>query len=141
MRYLLDELHCYENDYSDALGPTPREADVSFAGEAALIRPALTEALRMAHASLTADVAALHSVVLRLTTSQAAMLEQQAAMSERQAVMAEDMSDLRRSVRDLSDMVQVALVPHTSPPRRDANDVRVASSCKCTLLMPPCHKY
>jgi len=126
MRYLLDELHCYENDYSDALGPTPREADASFAGEAALVRPASTEALCMVHALLTADVAALHSVVLRLTTSQAAMLE-------RQAVMAEDMNDLRRSVRDLSDMVQVALVPHTSPPRWDANDACVA--CKCTLTL------
>lgn len=126
MRYLLDELHCYENDYSDTLGPTPREADASFAGEAALVRPASTEALCMVHALLTADVAALHSVVLRLTTSQAAMLE-------RQAVMAEDMNDLRRSVRDLSDMVQVALVPHTSPPRWDANDACVA--CKCTLTL------
>ena len=133
MRYLLDELHCYENDYSDALGPTPREADASFAGEAALVRPASTEALCMVHALLTADVAALHSIVLRLTTSQAAMLEQQAVMSERQAVMAEDMNDLRRSVRDLSDMVQVALVPHTSPPRWDVNDARVA--CKCTLTL------
>ncbi|KIN97548.1 hypothetical protein M404DRAFT_160167 [Pisolithus tinctorius Marx 270] len=63
MRYLLDELHCYENDHSDALRPVSHEADGSFAGEAALARPASTEALNMAHASLTADVASLHSTV------------------------------------------------------------------------------
>ncbi|KIO03442.1 hypothetical protein M404DRAFT_54840, partial [Pisolithus tinctorius Marx 270] len=34
MRYLLDELHCYENDHSDALHPVSCEADGSFAGEA-----------------------------------------------------------------------------------------------------------
>ncbi|KAI6029265.1 hypothetical protein BKA83DRAFT_4046997 [Pisolithus microcarpus] len=37
MRYLLDELHCYENDHSDALRPVSREGDRSFAGEAALV--------------------------------------------------------------------------------------------------------
>jgi len=36
MRYLLDELHSYETDFSDALGPTSREATASFAGEAVL---------------------------------------------------------------------------------------------------------
>ncbi|KAL4068162.1 hypothetical protein J3A83DRAFT_4054295, partial [Scleroderma citrinum] len=34
MHYLLDELHCYENDHSDALGPISWDADVSLAGEA-----------------------------------------------------------------------------------------------------------
>ncbi|KIN97880.1 hypothetical protein M404DRAFT_100511, partial [Pisolithus tinctorius Marx 270] len=63
MRYLLDELNCYENDHSDALQPVPREGDRSLAGEAALIRPASTEALSMAHASITADVASLHTTV------------------------------------------------------------------------------
>ena len=72
MRYLLDELHAYETDYSDALAPTSREATASFAGEAALLRPATTEALRMAHAALTTDVATLRKDVM---TSQAAMAE------------------------------------------------------------------
>jgi hypothetical protein len=33
IRYLLDELHHYENDYSDALCPIPREATKSLFGE------------------------------------------------------------------------------------------------------------
>ena len=72
MHYLLDELHAYETDYSDALAPTSREATASFTGEAALLRPATTEALRMAHAALTTDMATLRKDVM---TSQAAMAE------------------------------------------------------------------
>ncbi|KIK12223.1 hypothetical protein PISMIDRAFT_18893 [Pisolithus microcarpus 441] len=68
MRYLLDELHCYENDHSDALRPVSHEANDSFAGEAALARPASSEALQMAHASLTADVAALHATVKEVSS-------------------------------------------------------------------------
>lgn len=56
IRYLLDELHTYETDYSDALAPFSREAESSLAGEQALMRPASTEELRMVHASMTADV-------------------------------------------------------------------------------------
>ncbi|KAG2140603.1 hypothetical protein DEU56DRAFT_734911 [Suillus clintonianus] len=41
VRYLLDELHAYENDYSDALAPISRGANTSLAGEQALMRPAL----------------------------------------------------------------------------------------------------
>ncbi|KAG1814581.1 hypothetical protein DFJ58DRAFT_673655, partial [Suillus subalutaceus] len=37
--YLLDELHAYETDYSDALAPISHGADVSLAGEHALARP------------------------------------------------------------------------------------------------------
>ncbi|KAG1907643.1 uncharacterized protein F5891DRAFT_939549 [Suillus fuscotomentosus] len=56
IRYLLDELHTYETDYSDALAPFSRKAESSLAGEQALMRPASTEELRMVHASMTADV-------------------------------------------------------------------------------------
>ncbi|KAF8833371.1 hypothetical protein BDN67DRAFT_857019, partial [Paxillus ammoniavirescens] len=34
IRYLLDELHTYETDYSDALAPVSRGANESLAGEA-----------------------------------------------------------------------------------------------------------
>ncbi|KAG1791700.1 uncharacterized protein HD556DRAFT_1309765 [Suillus plorans] len=54
--YLLDELHTYETDYSDALAPFSCKAKSSLAGEQALVRPASTEELRMVHASVTADV-------------------------------------------------------------------------------------
>ncbi|KAG1893884.1 uncharacterized protein F5891DRAFT_1256816 [Suillus fuscotomentosus] len=54
--YLLDELHTYETDYSDALTPFSHKAESSLAGEQALMRPASTEELRMVHASVAADV-------------------------------------------------------------------------------------
>ncbi|KAG1725341.1 uncharacterized protein EDB91DRAFT_1062343 [Suillus paluster] len=61
VRYLLDELHAYETDYSDALAPISRGADASLAGEHALARPASTEELRMVHASVSADVNSLRN--------------------------------------------------------------------------------
>jgi len=72
MGYLLDELHSYEEDFSDALAPASREASTSFAGKAVLLHPATTEALRMTHAPLTTDMATLHKDVI---ASHAAMAE------------------------------------------------------------------
>jgi hypothetical protein len=57
VRYLLDELHAYETDYSDALAPISGDADASLAGEHALASPASTKELR----SVTADVNGLRS--------------------------------------------------------------------------------
>jgi hypothetical protein len=57
VRYLLDELHAYETDHSDALAPTSHGADASPAGEHALASPASTEELR----SVAADVNCLRS--------------------------------------------------------------------------------
>ena len=128
MCYLLDKLHCYENDYSDALALTSQEADALFAGEAALVRPASTEALCMAHGVLMADVAVLHSDVLKQTTLQAAILEEQAAISRRQAEISEDMKDVCQSLCILSDMVQEALVSHIASPR-DTDNVRFIGEC------------
>ncbi|KAG2128935.1 uncharacterized protein EDB93DRAFT_1095770 [Suillus bovinus] len=54
--YLLDELHAYETDYSNALAPISRGANNSLAGENILVSPASTEELRLVHASVTADV-------------------------------------------------------------------------------------
>ncbi|KZP03242.1 hypothetical protein FIBSPDRAFT_1019175 [Athelia psychrophila] len=39
IKYLLDELHSYEQDHSDALCPIPRNASLSHAGAAALVEP------------------------------------------------------------------------------------------------------
>ncbi|KAI6152542.1 hypothetical protein BKA82DRAFT_4012993 [Pisolithus tinctorius] len=63
MHYLLDELNCYKNDDSNALQPVLCEGDCSLAGKAVLIQPASTKALSMAHASIMADVASLHTTV------------------------------------------------------------------------------
>ncbi|KAG2082805.1 uncharacterized protein F5147DRAFT_561475, partial [Suillus discolor] len=68
VRYLLDELHAYETDYSDALAPISRGTDASLAGEHALTRPASTEELRMVHASVAADVNSLRNDMRSLTS-------------------------------------------------------------------------
>ena len=82
----------------------------------------------MAHGALTADVAALHSDVLKQTTLQAAILEEQAVISRRQAEILEDMKDVRQSLCILSDMVQEALVSRVASPR-DTDDVRFVGEC------------
>jgi hypothetical protein len=56
IRYLLDELHAYETDHSDALCPIQREADVSLLGEHALIKPATTEDVRILQANVSTNL-------------------------------------------------------------------------------------
>ncbi|KAG1858189.1 hypothetical protein F4604DRAFT_1685051 [Suillus subluteus] len=68
VRYLIDKLHAYETDYSDALAPISRDTDASLAGEHALTRPASTEELRMVHASVAADVNGLRNDMRSLTS-------------------------------------------------------------------------
>ncbi|KAL4081312.1 hypothetical protein V8B97DRAFT_2027566 [Scleroderma yunnanense] len=94
MWYLLDELHCYKSDHSDALGPISQEANVSLTGEGTLTQPASTEALHMAHTSLTADVAALHKTVNKVCASQEAM--------------AGDVRDIHEMFDNMSNQVQMA---------------------------------
>ena len=111
MHYLLDELHAYETDYSNALAPTLREATASFAGEAALLHPATTEALRMAHAALTMDVATLRKDVM---TSQAAMVED---ISQKLNVMTNLISSLAPGLGTLAspqDMNGECIPAHTA---------------------------
>lgn len=101
MQYLLNELHIYETDYSNALAPTSREATASFAGEVVLLCPASTEALHMARASLTADVTTLYKAMVNLSASQDTMLEAQAAMSEAQAAALEEVHQKLSDVTNL----------------------------------------
>ncbi|KAG1725294.1 hypothetical protein EDD22DRAFT_961660 [Suillus occidentalis] len=56
VHYLLNKLHAYEADYSNALAPISRGANNSLAGENVLVSPASTEELRLVHASVTADI-------------------------------------------------------------------------------------
>ena len=79
MRYVLDELYYYEHDHSDALAPTSQEAGQSLAGEAALVRPATTEALNMAQASLSAEIQAAFN---KLSAAQLALTEGQLALTK-----------------------------------------------------------
>ena len=66
IHYLLDELHTYKEDYSDALCPIPRGADESHLGEATLVAPLTTdEARRM----MQVQVAATYEAVQRAWAS------------------------------------------------------------------------
>jgi hypothetical protein len=56
IRYLLDKLHAYETDHSDALCPIQREADVSLLGEHALVKPATTEDVWILQANISTDL-------------------------------------------------------------------------------------
>jgi len=115
MCYLLDELHSYETDFSDALGPTSRKATASFAGEAALLRPATTEALRMTHAALTMDMATLCKDVMNIGASQVAMAE-----------------NICQRLNDVTNLINNALAPslRTMPPPLGTNG-------ECMPLTPP----
>jgi len=116
MQYLLDELHTYETDFSDALGPTSHKATASFAGEAALLHPASTEEFRMAHVALTANVAALQKAVMTISESQAAMSE-----------------DMRQKFNDVTNLINNALTPSlgTLASAQDTN-----SECTTTHTAP-----
>ena len=57
MRYLLDELHAYEHDYSGALRPLVSHKDnPSLAGDRALCAPATRKELASFQTSIIADV-------------------------------------------------------------------------------------
>ncbi|KAK6984285.1 hypothetical protein R3P38DRAFT_3410020 [Favolaschia claudopus] len=59
IKYLLDELNTYEDDYSGMLLPTKPDTDKSFLGEATSTAPAIAENITMLHQSLSADIRTL----------------------------------------------------------------------------------
>ncbi|KAK7034128.1 hypothetical protein R3P38DRAFT_3496395 [Favolaschia claudopus] len=59
IKYLLDELNTYEDDYSGMLLPTKPDTDKSFLGEATSTAPATAENITMLHQSLSADIRTL----------------------------------------------------------------------------------
>ena len=69
IQYLLDELHTYETDYSDALALVPRNANDSLMGEATLIQPVSAEELRSVYMSVTSDVRGLRAGMDTLTSA------------------------------------------------------------------------
>jgi len=91
MQYLLDKLHSYKEDFSDALAPALQEASASFAGKAVLLHPATMEALCMTHAALTMDMAMLCKDVIAL---HAAMVE-----------------DISQKLNDVTNLINTALAP------------------------------
>ncbi|KAL4065526.1 hypothetical protein V8B97DRAFT_2025782 [Scleroderma yunnanense] len=54
--YLLDELHCYENNHSNTLGPFPCKVDMSLAGEHTLATPATREDLQLLQSSVSMEI-------------------------------------------------------------------------------------
>ncbi|KAL4078905.1 hypothetical protein V8B97DRAFT_2021244 [Scleroderma yunnanense] len=71
--YLLDKLHCYENNHSDALGPFPCEADMLLAGEHALATPAAREDLWLLQLSVSMEICnldnSLQAILVNVTNS------------------------------------------------------------------------
>ncbi|KAK7007106.1 ribonuclease H-like domain-containing protein [Favolaschia claudopus] len=61
IKYLLDELNTYEDDYSGMLLPTQPDTDKTLLGEASLTAPATAESITMLHQSLSSDIRALSS--------------------------------------------------------------------------------
>ncbi|KAF8133155.1 hypothetical protein K438DRAFT_1787671 [Mycena galopus ATCC 62051] len=59
IKYLLDELNTYEDDYSGMLLPAQPNSDRSFLGEASSTAPETTENITMLHQSLSADIRTL----------------------------------------------------------------------------------
>ncbi|KIK22932.1 hypothetical protein PISMIDRAFT_101590 [Pisolithus microcarpus 441] len=131
MRYLLDELHCYENDHSDALRPVSREGDRSFAGEAALVRPASTEALQAAHASLTTDIRQQLNYMSNLVTR---ALTSTSIRSGSEAVPCPGTSDLAAPgecicfIRNLSPAIQSDQPSTNSIPAHRCSSVQTPAS-------------
>ncbi|KAF8441343.1 hypothetical protein L210DRAFT_3503443 [Boletus edulis BED1] len=68
IRYLLDELHTYETDYSDALAPArvQRHANDSLMGEAALIQPVSVEDVRSMMDSFGANFSDLRTHIVHV---------------------------------------------------------------------------
>ncbi|KAJ7711154.1 hypothetical protein B0H14DRAFT_2645883 [Mycena olivaceomarginata] len=59
IKYLLDELNTYEDDYSGMLLPVQLNTDRSFLGEGSSTAPATAENITMLHQSLSADICTL----------------------------------------------------------------------------------
>ncbi|KAJ7025321.1 hypothetical protein C8F04DRAFT_967990 [Mycena alexandri] len=68
IKYLLDELNTYEDDYSGLLLPAQKDTDHSFLGEASSMAPATTEHISLLHRSLSADIRSIEKLLHALTT-------------------------------------------------------------------------
>ncbi|KAI5987257.1 hypothetical protein EDD15DRAFT_2372705 [Pisolithus albus] len=92
MRYLLNELHSYENDHS----------------EAALARPASTEALYTTHASLTADVAALHTTMKEVSSTMATEMKE---VKEVSSATSAEVKQMCQQLSHMGNLIVMALAP------------------------------
>ena len=68
MRYLLDELHAYEHDYSGALRLVQHKDNPSLAGDCALCAPALRKELASFQTSIMAEVKDVRNALANLAT-------------------------------------------------------------------------
>ncbi|KAJ6496756.1 hypothetical protein DFH09DRAFT_1103549 [Mycena vulgaris] len=69
VKYLLDELYTYEDDYSGMLLPLQPEANKTFLGEAVAMGPATTEQLSLFHQSLSSDMRAMSGAMNNLVNN------------------------------------------------------------------------
>ncbi|KAJ7447440.1 hypothetical protein FB451DRAFT_1536093 [Mycena latifolia] len=56
IKYILDELNTYEDDYSGMLLPVQDDTDATFLGEGSSLAPATTEHISLLHRSLSTDI-------------------------------------------------------------------------------------
>ncbi|KAL4074551.1 hypothetical protein V8B97DRAFT_2022770 [Scleroderma yunnanense] len=113
IHYLLDELHSYENDHSNALGPFPCEADMSLAGEHTLAAPATREELWMFQMSVSMEIHNLDNNI--------------------QAIL----GNVTNSLQDLTQVVcsgQLSIVASSLPPP-SGTDALGTFTTECTALL------
>ena len=146
MWYILDELHCYKNDHSGALGPTTQHANNSLVGDGLLTR------------ALMVDVAALHRAMEKMSASQAAMSEDVRKVSASQATMSEDVKDMHQQFGNMSNwLIERPFAPTTlgsslaqsslETPQA-SNNFNVLGECRCAsfchtvqhLFLSPAHQ-
>ncbi|KAJ7192757.1 hypothetical protein GGX14DRAFT_528316 [Mycena pura] len=69
IKYLLDELHTYEDDYSGMLLPNQPDLDRTFLGEGSSTSTATAEQMTLMHQSLSADMRTVSSAITSLAHS------------------------------------------------------------------------
>ena len=69
IQYLLDELHTYKTDHSDALAPRSRNANESLIGECSLAWPVTTEEVCSMMASFEANISDLRNQMVHVKGS------------------------------------------------------------------------
>ncbi|KAK7016538.1 hypothetical protein R3P38DRAFT_3321039 [Favolaschia claudopus] len=117
IKYLLDELNTYEDDYSGMLLPTQPDTDKTLLGEASLTAPATAESITMLHQSLSSDT------VYKLSTlppHALSMLNNSVATVQTQTLSNLPVSTTSRPIIPIS-LPLISSYPHHFAPPQFAN--------------------
>lgn len=124
--------------------PVSCEADGSLAGEAALVRPASPEALNMAHASLTADMAVLHAILKEFRYSLStdlAEIRQQLSNLSNLVVEAIVSTSARSTPLSGNDAQAMPVITHRHSPAQTTTSILRRSSLFLSQPPSPCHTH